>query len=266
PMGMENGSPIEGDLRNLKYFYAKGIRYVTLAHSKSNHISDSSYDPDRKWNGLSPFGFEVVAEMNRLGIMVDVSHLTDSAAYDVLQCTQAPVIASHSSCRHFTPGWERNISDELIRALAKNGGIVSINFGSEFLDSTSQRRDRLISAAIAKYRDEHASESSDSAVAAFEKSFRESHPFVYADVKDVVAHIDYVVGLVGVDHVGIGSDFDGLGDSLPTGLKDVSQYPNLIYELLKSGYSETDIKKICGENLLHVWAQVESVARRLQHN
>ncbi len=266
PMGMENGSPIEGDLSNVKYFFTKGIRYITLAHAKSNHISDSSYDKERKWNGLSPFGREVVAEMNRLGIMVDVSHLTDSAFYNVLEASQAPVIATHSSCRYFTPGWERNMSDEMIQALAKNGGVISINFGSEFLDSTSQRRSGRIDAVVAKYREEHALQPTDSAAVEFEKSYRESNPFVYADVKDVVAHIDHVVRLAGVDHVGLGSDFDGLGDSLPTGLKDVSQYPNLIYELLRSGYSDNDIRKICGENVLRVWAQVESVAQRLQHN
>ncbi len=266
PMGMENGSPIEGDLSNVKYFFTKGIRYITLAHAKSNHISDSSYDKERKWNGLSPFGREVVAEMNRLGIMIDVSHLTDSAFYNVLEASQAPVIATHSSCRYFTPGWERNMSDEMIQALAKNGGVISINFGSEFLDSTSQRRSGRIDAVVAKYREEHALQPTDSAAVEFEKNYRESNPFVYADVKDVVAHINHVVRLAGIDHVGLGSDFDGLGDSLPTGLKDVSQYPNLIYELLRSGYSDNDIRKICGENVLRVWAQVESVAQRLQHN
>jgi membrane dipeptidase len=129
PMGMENGSPIEGKLENLRHFYDRGIRYITLAHSKSNHISDSSYDPNRRWNGLSPFGKEVVAEMNRLGIMIDISHVSDSTFYQVIRLSQAPAIASHSSCRHFTPGWERNMDDEMIKALAKNGGVILINFG-----------------------------------------------------------------------------------------------------------------------------------------
>ena len=118
PMGMENGAPIEGDLANLEYFAERGIRYITLAHSKNNHICDSSYETEKKWQGLSPFGREVVAEMNRLGIMVDISHVSDDAFYQVMELSQAPAIASHSSCRKFTPGWERNMSDDMIRLLA----------------------------------------------------------------------------------------------------------------------------------------------------
>ena len=140
-LGMENGSPIEGKLSNVRYFYNKGIRYITLAHAKNNHISDSSYEKKKKWNGLSPFGKEVVKEMNRLGIMVDVSHISDSAFYDVINISKAPVIASHSSCRHFTPGWERNMSDEMIKALAKNGGVIQISFGSSFLDDSIRRKE-----------------------------------------------------------------------------------------------------------------------------
>ena len=134
PMGMENGTAIEGDLKNLEYFYDRGIRYITLAHSESNHISDSSYDEEIQWNGLSPFGKEVVSEMNRLGMMVDVSHLTDSSFYDVIQISNAPVIASHSSCRYFTPEWERNMNDEMIKILAEQNGVIMINFGSSFLN------------------------------------------------------------------------------------------------------------------------------------
>ena len=122
PMGMENGAPIEDDLANLQHFYDRGIRYITLTHAKDNQIADSSYEETRTWNGLSPFGAQVVAEMNRLGMMIDVSHITDEAFFQVLELSRAPVIASHSSCRHFTPGWERNMSDEMIRALAANGG------------------------------------------------------------------------------------------------------------------------------------------------
>ncbi|MBL4619574.1 MAG: membrane dipeptidase [Marinicaulis sp.] len=133
PLGMENGSPIEGDLANLKHFYDRGIRYITLAHSKSNHISDSSYDENEKWDGLSPFGFELVRAMNDLGIMVDVSHVTDAAIEDVLETTRAPVIASHSSLRHFTPGFHRNLSDDLVKNIGENGGVVMINYGSSFL-------------------------------------------------------------------------------------------------------------------------------------
>ena len=132
PMGMENGSPIEGDLDNVQHFYDRGIRYITLTHSLSNHISDSSYDTNRQWNGLSDFGVEVVREMNRLGIMLDISHVSDEAFWQVLDITEVPVIASHSSARHFTPDWERNMDDAMIIALADNGGVIMINFGSSF--------------------------------------------------------------------------------------------------------------------------------------
>lgn len=263
-MGMENGTPIEGKLENLKHFHQRGIRYITLAHSRNNHICDSSYDPKRKWNGLSPFGKQVVEEMNRLGIMIDVSHISDSAFYQVLRHTKGPVIASHSSCRHFTPGFERNMSDEMIVALAKNGGVIQINFGSEFLRDDVRKRSEERRTALNKYYEEHKLKRTDAEAVAYARKFREENPPLFADVADVVAHIDHVVKLVGVDHVGLGSDFDGVGDSLPTGLKDVSQYPNLIRELRKSGYSETDIRKICGENTMRVWSEVEALARSLQ--
>ena len=132
-MGMENGSPIENNLDNVKEFYDKGVRYITLAHYKYNHICDSANDPERKWNGLSPFGEDVVKEMNRLGMMVDISHVSDSTFYDVIKLSKAPVIASHSCCRFFTPGYERNMSDEMIKVLAKNGGVIQIAFASFFL-------------------------------------------------------------------------------------------------------------------------------------
>src|SRR5690606_25495068 len=133
PMGMENGSPLAGDIANVRHFYERGIRYITLAHSLSNALSDSSYDDNKRWGGLSDFGVEVVHEMNRLGIIVDVSHISDGAFADVLDVTRAPVVATHSSCRHFTPGFERNMSDEMITRLADNGGLIMINFGSSFL-------------------------------------------------------------------------------------------------------------------------------------
>lgn len=139
-LGMENGSPIESDIDNLRKYYQQGIRYITLSHYKSNHICDSANDPERKWNGLSPFGEEVVKEMNRLGIMIDVSHISDSTFYDVMRLSTAPVIASHSCCRFFTPGFERNISDEMILELAKNGGVVQIAFAGFFLREDINKR------------------------------------------------------------------------------------------------------------------------------
>lgn len=264
PMGMENGTPVEGDLHNLQYFYNRGIRYITLVHSKNNHICDSSYDDEPQWNGLSPFGKEVVKEMNRLGIIVDVSHITDSSFYDVIDNSIAPVIASHSSCRHFTPGWERNISDDLIKTLAENDGVIMINFGSSFIDG--------------KVREENSKHwgNIDSILATYNLSFgdKESNKIIEdyfsnvevmeVNVSQVADHIDHVVELVGIDYVGFGSDFDGVR-FLPEGLSDVSMFPNLIYHLLKRGYSEEDIEKICSGNFLRVWKEVEETAKRLQH-
>jgi membrane dipeptidase len=260
PMGMENGAPIEGDLANLRHFYDRGVRYVTLAHSEANHISDSSYGEERPWGGLSDFGREVVAEMNRLGIMVDVSHVSDDAFWDVMEVAQAPAIASHSSARRFTPDWERNMSDEMIRRLAENGGVIQINFGSAFLRADAQKQGEALWAARTAFMDEHGYQRGAPEVEEWMRLRREEDPTIYADVADVADHIDHVVELVGVDHVGLGSDFDGVGDSLPTGLKDVSQYPNLIRVLLERGYTEADVAKIAGENLLRVWTEVERVA------
>lgn len=261
PMGMENGSPIEGDLQNLKHFHDRGIRYITLAHSLSNHISDSSYDDSKQWGGLSEFGVKVVREMNRLGIMVDISHVSDEAFWDVMEVTAAPAIASHSSARHFTPGWERNIKDDMIMRLAENGGVVMINYGSAFLTQAANEYNDARGDAFDAYRDEHGIDESREVRAAFDAEFAKTHgPYPYATLDETLDHFDHVVKLTSIDHVGIGSDYDGVGDSLPIGLKDVSSYPNLVEGLLRRGYSEEDIKKILGGNLLRVWREVESVA------
>ncbi len=260
PMGLENGAPIGNDLSNVRYFYDRGIRYITLTHARDNQICDSSYDTTATWDGLSPFGEEVVAEMNSVGIMVDVSHISDSAFYDVMRVTKAPAIASHSSCRHFTPGFERNMTDDMIRALAKNGGVIQINFGANFLDSVARKndalRDSLEDLLVSKNLN-----SRDSAAQPVIEQFSKDHKELYSDVARVADHIDHVVDLVGVDHVGIGSDYDGVGDSLPLGLKDVSTYPNLIAELLRRGYSHEDIEKICYKNVFRVWNAVISVSQ-----
>jgi len=255
-MGIENGAPIENNLENVKYFYDRGIRYITLTHGKSNQICDSSYDPERKWNGLSPFGRELVAEMNRVGIMVDISHVTDSTFYQVLKISTAPLIASHSACRKFTPGWERNISDDMIKTMAEKGGVIQINFGSSFLND----KYRLTFDPLYTYIEKNKMKYSDPETHKYIKKFQEEHPIDFADISEVVDHIDHVVQIAGIDHVGLGSDFDGLGDSLPNGLKNASDFPNLIHELLKRGYSEGDIEKICSGNLLRVWEEVERVA------
>jgi len=260
-MGMENGSPIEGDLANVQYFYDRGIRYITLAHGLSNHIADSSYDENKQWGGLSEFGEQVVREMNRLGIMVDVSHISDDAFWDVMEISNAPVIASHSSARYFTPGWERNIDDDMIVRLAEKGGVVMINFGSSFLTQKAQEYGPQKRAAKQAYLEENGLEDSEEVSKQFDALYDAEHGgFPYATLDDVLDHFDHVRDLVGVDHVGIGSDFDGVGDSLPVGLKDVSDYPNLVAGLLGRGYSEDDIRKILGLNLLRVWREVEAVA------
>lgn len=260
PMGMENGSGIEEDLSNLKHFYDRGIRYITLAHSKSNAIADSSYDDNRPNDGLTDFGREMVREMNRIGIIVDVSHITDKAFHDVMEVTEAPVVATHSSARHFTPGFERNMSDELIERLAENGGVIQINFGSSFLTEEANKWYDGLRDAREEYLDEHDYPADGKKAEAFSEKYRRENPFPYADLEVVLDHVDHVVDLVGVEHVGIGSDYDGVGDSLPTDLKDVSDFPNLVDGLLERGYTEDEIAKILSGNVLRVWRQVEDYA------
>ena len=259
PMGMENGAPILDDLNNVQYFYDRGIRYITLTHAKDNLICDSSYDTTGTWNGLSPFGREVVKEMNRVGIMVDISHVTDEVINQVMDMTDVPVIASHSSCRYFTPGWERNMGDAEIKRLKDNGGVIQINYGSSFVTQVSQDKRKANSEKIEAYAKENGLEENDETFIAYAKKVNEENP-MYADITEVVDHIDRVVKLAGIDHVGIGSDYDGVGDSLPYGLKDVASYPNLIFHLLKRGYSEEDIEKICYKNIWRVWSAVERAA------
>lgn len=259
PMGMENGAGLEDDLANVGYFHSRGIRYVTLTHGKDNLIGDASYDTTGTHGGLSEYGEQVVKEMNRVGIMVDLSHVSDNTFKDALAITQTPIIASHSSVRKFTPGFERNMSDELIQGMAKNGGVMMINFGGSFIDSayaagSSKVRDHLVN-----YMVDNNLNRTDSAFEAYAEEYAAANnPF--PTVQRVADHIDHVKNLVGVDYVGLGSDFDGVGDSLPTGLKDVSMYPNLIAELLKRGYTKEDVEKICYKNVFRVWKAVEDYA------
>lgn len=261
PMGMENGAPIEGDLDNIQFFFDEGIRYITLTHSEDNDICDSSYNlGERTHKGLSDFGKEVVLEMNRVGIMVDISHVSDDAFYQIMDVTQVPAIASHSSARHFTPGFERNMSDDMIKRLAKNGGVIQINFGSSFVTQESQDKRKKNSEAVSAFAKENNLESDDSRVKEFAKKVAIDNP-VFCDVTDVADHFDHVVKLVGIDHVAFGSDYDGVGDTLPYGLKDASTFPNLIYHLLKRGYSEEDIEKICYKNIWRVWKATEEFAK-----
>ncbi len=266
PMGMENGAPVL-ELSDVAYFHQRGIRYITLTHAKDNQICDSSYDTTRTWNGLSPFGREVVLEMNKQGIMVDISHVSDAAFYQAIGLAKAPVIASHSSCRKFTPGFQRNMNDYMIQALGKNGGVIMVNFGSTFLDGTVAKNREELRGKMRLMLEEKGLDEKDDAAEPYIEAFKALYEKpLFSDVEMVANHIGHIVELAGIDHVGLGSDFDGVGDSLPVGLKDVSAYPNLIFELLKRGYSDEDIEKICYKNLFRVWREVERVAGEMQGN
>jgi membrane dipeptidase len=255
PMGMENGSPIT-TLEDVKYFKERGISYVTLTHAKDNLISDSSYDTLNTHQGISPFGYKVLDEMNKQGIMVDISHISDLAAMDVLKHVTIPVIASHSSVRKFTQGWQRNMSDEILLELKKNNGVIMINFGSDFLDSDISNKNKAAEKEIQSKLKEYKLKAETEEGKAFIKKYKKTTPTLYSDVQKVADHIDHVFKLIGEDHIGLGSDYDGVGDSLPKGLKDASDYPNLLAELLKRGYTEQQIEKICYRNLFRVWNNV----------
>ena len=260
-IAIENGAPIEGKLDNLKHFYDRGVRYITPAHSKCNHICDSSFDEERKWHGLSPFGKKLVPEMNRLGMLIDVSHVSDEAFFQIIELSKSPVVATHSCCRALTPGWERNMSDEMIKLLAEKGGVIQINFGSMFVSDRVTKGFAKRKKHVYAHIEKHGLTGDEKE--AYVDKYIEENPIGDADISDVVAHIDHAVKLVGIDHVGLGSDYDGVGDNLPTGLKDVSCYPNLIYELLKGGYTEEHIEKICSANFLRAWSQMRKVAADL---
>jgi membrane dipeptidase len=265
-MGLEGGHIIEDDLRALDIFYRLGIRYMTLTHEADTHWADSSTDKPR-WNGLTDFGRQVVQRMNYLGMMVDISHVSDATFYAALAATKAPVIASHSSCRALCAA-PRNLSDDMLRALARNGGVADINFYSAFLDpayrAAHQKMAKEANAAVAAAR-QRAARGGKRLTWAEELKVRA--PFEaqmpvpsYTVIAD---HIDHAVKIAGVDHVGLGSDFDGI-DSAPKGMQDASQLPNLVRELARRGYNEADMEKILGGNLLRVMRRVEQVSRELR--
>ena len=214
PMGMENGGPIQGDLNNVSYFFDRGIRYITLTHSRSNHISDSSYDENKRWGGLSDFGKALIPEMNRLGLLVDVSHISD--------------------------------------------------IGSAFISVASSDSGRARSTALTAYVEANDIAADSEAYNVAKAKIDAEHPYVYATMDDVLDHIDHIVAVAGINHVGIGSDFDGVGDSLPMGFKDVSQYPAFIDGLISRGYSEKAIEQILGGNLMRVWRANEAHALALR--
>ncbi|KAF1696075.1 dipeptidase [Pseudoxanthomonas koreensis] len=263
-LGMENGAPIGDDLAELARFHARGVRYITLAHSESNRISDSSYGLERQWNGLSPFGRKVVEEMNRLGIMVDVSHLSDDAARQAIELSRVPVIASHSGFRHFTPGFERNVDDDLAREIAARGGVVQVTFGSAFVNPQMAADTQAYFQARAALDERNAAARAagrpEEDRAAFEAEWERTHPPRPTAIDAVVEQVDYGVKLIGIDHIGLGSDFDGVSGNLPDGLRSVADYPNLVAALQARGYSDQDLAKILGGNLLRVWSAVEAGA------
>lgn len=260
PFGMENGAPIENDIRNVKYFYDRGIRYITLSHSKDNQICDSSGDTTRTWGGLSPFGVDVVKEMNSLGIMVDISHVHDSTFYQVMKLTKVPCIASHSSCRALAPTVKRDMTDDMIKKMGENNGVIMINFYNAFLDSAVIRKNSINRKKLNALLEEKNLTVDDSLAKPIIAQFEKDNPSLKSDVQMVANHIDHVVKIAGIDHVGIGSDYDGVDGDLPTGLEDVSKYPNLIFELLKRGYTPEDIEKICSGNVFRVWNKVIEAA------
>jgi membrane dipeptidase len=266
-MGIEGGHAIEDSLRLLRDFYELGVRYMTLTHVNTNNWADSSGDIDRKdvkhHNGLTDFGRDVVREMNRLGMLVDVSHVSDKTFWDALETSKAPVFASHSSCRALS-NIPRNMTDEMIVAMAKKGGVIQINFGCEFLSQKSADVSKRLN-FTARYRTiqekfKNNPEKERAAIQALEK--QEGSQIPPATLDDVVAHIDHVVKIAGIEAVGIGSDFNGV-TCVPVGLEDVSKFPNLTRALLEKGYSAADIRKIYGGNTLRLMAAAEKTARGL---
>jgi membrane dipeptidase len=264
-IGIEGGHAIEDSLELLRAFYRFGARYMTLTHTNTNNWADSSGDA-AKHNGLTPFGRQVVLEMNRLGMLVDISHVSDKTFYDAVEVSKAPVIASHSSARALA-SHPRNMTDDMLRALAKNGGVVQVNFYPVFLSDevakASKAREEKLKPAIAelKARDPDEGEVYQAGV----RQLQQENPLPKVPWTVIVDHIDHIVKVAGIDHVGIGSDFDGIGDT-PEGMADVSKLPKIREELKRRGYSDADVRKIMGENFLRVFAEVEKVSKELRGN
>ncbi|HEX2976357.1 MAG TPA: dipeptidase [Bacteroidales bacterium] len=259
-IGLENGYPIGRDISRVKQYYGLGARYITLAHTKNNDICDSSTDPaGQENNGLTPLGEQVVKEMNRLGMMVDVSHISDKSFYDVLKITSAPVIASHSSCRALC-GHPRNMTDDMLLALKENGGVIQICILSNYLKTPepNPEMDAKMNELRSKYRDyESLPEDSKKMMRQEYKAIQKKYEKL-ATVKDIVDHIDHAVQVIGIDHVGIGTDFDGGGGV--EGCRTAAEMKNITIELLRRGYGKKDIEKIWGGNVLRVMRKVEEVA------
>jgi membrane dipeptidase len=265
-MGIEGGHAIEDSLRTLRMFYKLGVRYMTLTHTNTNDWADSSGDIEdanvKHHNGLTDFGREVVREMNRIGMMVDISHVSDKTFYDVIETSRAPIIASHSSARALA-SHPRNMTDDMLRAIAKNRGVVMVNFFDAFLD---QRKTELGRRANAK-REELSKQFPDDAKRVTEEmeKWRAANDLGKTPLSVLIDHIDHIAKIAGIDYVGIGSDFDGVPlTGVPEGMEDISKLPNITIELMKRGYSDADIKKVLGENFLRVMSAVERTASEMQ--
>ncbi len=262
-MGLEGGQAIDSDLAVLRIYFDLGVRYMTLTHTKNTPWADSSAQKPEH-NGLTDFGRQVVREMNRLGMMVDISHVSDKTFYDAVAASSAPVIASHSSCRVLADV-PRNMTDDMLRALARNGGVVHINFYEGFLDKgfeerfngfkTAQARQNQIDERTPKFGDR-----SGNGAAVRQINAERTAQLGRLPLSTLLDHLDHAVKVAGVDHVGLGSDFDGADDSFPQGMEDISKIPNLVRGLMERGYSDVDILKILGGNTLRVMREVERAA------
>ena len=254
-IGMEGGYSIDDSLGLLREFYDSGARYITLTHSRTTTWADSATDAP-KWGGLSPFGEEVVREMNRLGMMVDLSHVSEDTMLDAMRVSDAPVIFSHSSARAVT-GHARNVPDSVLRLMPQDGGVVMVTFVPGFVSETVRSWNSARSAEDARLKSLNPGD--PAAVTAGLAAWTAAHPIPVATIADVVAHIQHVRDVAGIDHVGIGGDFDGV-DALPVGLEGVDAYPRLLAALMANGWTEADIRKLAGENVLRVMRAVEATA------
>jgi membrane dipeptidase len=265
-MGMENGYPLGTNLKAVQSFYNQGIRYITLTHSKNNQLGDSSTDKQQQWRGLSPFGRAVVQEMNRIGMMVDISHVHDDTFWDVIRLTKAPIIASHSNARKLRDV-PRNLDDKMLRAIKAKGGVVQLGLLGDYVKAVAQSPQRQ--AALAKLTDRQAarfqgklSQAEVTDLLNKLQAIDDQYPAVKPTLANAIDHLDRMVAIMGIDHVGIGSDFDGGGGL--SGIEDVSQMPNITQELLARGYTPDDIRKIWGGNLMRVFDRVIEVAKQMQ--
>ncbi len=264
-IGIENGYPVGKDLSNVELYFNKGVRYITLVHSSNNDLADSATDPDgTEHGGISDFGVDVDKEMNRLGIMVDVSHGNDSVFYDAITVSKAPIIASHSNARSVTDH-RRNMTDEMLKLMADNGGVVQLTMLSDYLREAPVNPARDSAVAVLRARMKPAGEMTLEERTSLRQAFNElneKYPVPPATVEHVADHIDHIVKVAGIDHVGIGCDFDGGGGI--EGVFDASEVMNITIELVKRGYTEEQIQKIWGGNLIRVFEEVQAVAKQIQ--